>query len=52
MDALRRLASERAELDNRIAEQVRQARAAGFSWAAIGAELGCTRQAAQQRYGQ
>lgn len=34
-----------------IEATVRSAREAGRSWAAIGAALGMTRQAAQQRYG-
>lgn len=40
-----RQANERAE------RYVAEARQAGASWAAIGAQLGISRQAAQQRYG-
>lgn len=39
-----------AELD--IADAVRRARLAGYTWAHIGALLGTTGQAASQRYGQ
>ena len=55
---LSRLAARRARLtaqldgiDGAIGAEVTALRAAGFSWAAIAADLGCTRQAAQQRYG-
>ena len=40
------------ELDTAIAEAVRGLRDRGYSWAEIGARLGITRQAAQQRWGQ
>ena len=40
-----------AEIDTAIAEAVTGLRAAGYSWAEIGARLGVTRQAAQQRWG-
>ena len=39
------------ELDTAIAESVKGLRARGYSWAEIGARLGITRQAAQQRWG-
>ena len=40
------------ELDDAIGRAVAIARAeAGWSWAELALELGCTRQAAQQRYG-
>ena len=39
------------ELDTAIAEAVRGLRDRGYSWAEIGARLGITRQAAQQRWG-
>ena len=43
----------RAELDAIITDSVRQMRSAhGFSWQQIGDELGVTRQAAYQRFGQ
>lgn len=51
MDRLTALAEQRAAIDAAIAAEVAQRRAAGFSWAAIGAALGITKQAAQQRYG-
>jgi len=51
MAELQRLAAERAAIDAAIAREVRAMRAAGFSWSAIGAELGISKQAAQQRYG-
>jgi hypothetical protein len=46
-------ASSDAERDVRVIlrQAVESARAGGVSWAAIGAELGMTRQAAQQRFG-
>jgi hypothetical protein len=46
-------ASSDAERDVRaiLRQAVESARAGGVSWAAIGAELGMTRQAAQQRFG-
>ena len=37
--------------DARLREAVRAARAAEYSWAAIGAVLGVSKQAAQQRFG-
>jgi hypothetical protein len=45
-----------AERDLKVAElrlrhQVAEARRAGHSWAVIGASLGTSRQAAQQRFG-
>jgi hypothetical protein len=39
------------EIDTAIAEAVNGLRACGYSWAEIGARLGITRQAAQQRWG-
>lgn len=39
------------EIDTAIAEAVNGLRAHGYSWAEIGARLGITRQAAQQRWG-
>src|SRR4051812_14152652 len=44
-------AREGRELRERQVRLVQEARAAGASWGAIGAALGCSRQAAQQRYG-
>lgn len=39
------------EIDTAIAEAVTGLRGCGYSWAEIGARLGITRQAAQQRWG-
>jgi hypothetical protein len=39
------------EIDAATAEAVKGLRACGYSWAEIGARLGITRQAAQQRWG-
>jgi hypothetical protein len=39
------------ELDDAIAQAVKGLRTQGYSWAEIGARLGVTRQAAQQRWG-
>ncbi len=39
------------EIDTAIAQAVKGLRACGYSWAEIGARLGITRQAAQQRWG-
>lgn len=40
------------QIDAAIAQAVTGLRACGYSWAEIGARLGITRQAAQQRWGQ
>jgi len=40
-----------AEIDTAIGQAVTGLRAFGYSWADIGARLGITRQAAQQRWG-
>ncbi len=48
---LSRLAEQQRKGAAAIAAAVGEARAAGHSWAAIGARLGVTRQAAQKRYG-
>jgi hypothetical protein len=42
----------RAEAEARVADAVSLARAEGHSWAAIGAMLGTSGEAARQRYGQ
>jgi biotin operon repressor len=39
------------EIDTAIAGAVKGLRSCGYSWAEIGARLGITRQAAQQRWG-
>lgn len=48
---LRRAALARARSERQVSEAVEAARRAGVSWKRIGAELGITAQAAQQRYG-
>lgn len=45
------LAHERAMVDAQIRRVVEYARRAGQTWGDIGAALGVTKQAAQQRYG-
>lgn len=42
----------RAEAERRVTEAVVKARAAGHSWASIGAMVGTSGEAARQRYGQ
>ncbi|MGH9103024.1 MAG: hypothetical protein ACRDYD_08610 [Acidimicrobiales bacterium] len=42
----------RAEAESRLADAVSVARAEGHSWAAIGAMIGTSGEAARQRYGQ
>jgi hypothetical protein len=42
----------RAELERRVSEAVRKARADGHSWASIGAMVGTSGEAARQKYGQ
>jgi hypothetical protein len=49
--ALRDAAMARAEAERSIAAAVADARAAGYSWASIGAMLGTSGEAARQRYG-
>lgn len=49
---LRRAALARARSERQIRNAVEAARRAGISWKRIGAELGITAQAAQQRYGE
>lgn len=48
---LRRAAVARARGERQVAEAVGEARRAGLSWKRIGASLGISAQAAQQRYG-
>jgi hypothetical protein len=48
---LRRAALSRARSERQVADAVVAARRAGVSWKRIGAELGISAQAAQQRYG-
>ena len=42
----------RADAEKRLGEAVEAARAAGHSWASIGAMVGTSGEAARQRYGQ
>ena len=52
LEALADLNALRVDLDGAIGQAVAQLHAAGFSWADIGGQLGVTRAAAWQRYGQ
>jgi hypothetical protein len=52
IDALTAMTSLADQLDAAIGQAVTGLRATGYSWAEIGARLGITRQAAQQRWGQ
>ena len=49
--AVRTASEERATAEARLAEAVSVARAEGHSWAAIGAMVGTSGEAARQRYG-
>ena len=51
VEALALMADLAEEIDTAIAEAVKGLRTYGYSWAEIGARLGITRQAAQQRWG-
>ena len=51
VEALVLMANLADEIDTAIAEAVKGLRGCGYSWAEIGARLGITRQAAQQRWG-
>jgi DNA-directed RNA polymerase specialized sigma24 family protein len=51
VEALRDLVALSTNLDDAIGEAVIGLRAFGYSWAEIGARLGISRQAAQQRWG-
>ena len=48
---VRRTAAAEVEVDDLLRQAVQAARAAGHSWAALGAELGMSRQAVQHRFG-
>jgi hypothetical protein len=48
---LRRLQALHADLARAEAEQVRRARARGYSWVAIAGALGVSKQAAHKKYG-
>lgn len=49
--ALERAVKQRADAERAIVESVAAMRAARWSWSSVGAILGTTGQAAQQRYG-
>lgn len=49
---LDRLVNQQGDLDSRIADTARAARAAGASWTQIGRAAGLSKQGAQQRWGQ
>ncbi|WFE29648.1 hypothetical protein O7623_10865 [Solwaraspora sp. WMMD791] len=51
VEALRDLTALASVLDDTIGQAVTGLRAFGYSWAEIGARLGISRQAAQQRWG-
>jgi hypothetical protein len=51
VEALVLITSLAGEIDTAIAEAVKGLRGYGYSWAEIGARLGITRQAVQQRWG-
>ena len=51
IDALADITILAADIDNAIRHAVTGLRETGYSWAEIGARLGVTRQAAQQRWG-
>jgi len=51
IDALTHLTELSADIDTAIGQAVTSLRDLGYSWADIGAKLGITRQAAQQRWG-
>lgn len=50
LTALRQAVSERSLAERHVLAAVRQARAAGLSWASIGAYVGTSGEAARQRY--
>ena len=51
LEVIAELAALRDRTNRELATLVAKAREAGFSWSQIGAELGVSKQAAQQRYG-
>jgi hypothetical protein len=51
IDALTHLTELSADIDTAVGQAVTSLRGVGYSWADIGARLGITRQAAQQRWG-
>ncbi|SRR6266851_6991301 len=51
VESLAQMISLSDDIDNAIRQAINGLRAAGYSWAEIGARLGITRQAAQQHWG-
>ncbi|MCY3953012.1 MAG: hypothetical protein OXG55_15160 [bacterium] len=51
LEVIAELAALRDRTNHELATLVAKAREAGFSWSQIGAELGVSKQAAQQKYG-
>lgn len=51
LESIRAAAAERTHAEVTLAEAIPSARKAGYSWAAIGALLGTSGEAARQRYG-
>jgi hypothetical protein len=51
IDALEDMADLAAEIESAMTQAIKGLRERGYSWAEIGARLGITRQAAQQRWG-
>lgn len=51
VESVRAAAAERAHAEATLLEAIPSAREAGYSWAAIGALLGTSGEAARQRYG-
>jgi hypothetical protein len=51
VEALALMANLADDINSALAEAVKGLRASGYSWTEIGARLGVTRQAAQQRWG-
>jgi hypothetical protein len=52
LTAMRKAVRRRADAERALVDAVTAARAAGYSWSAIGALIGTSGEAARQRYGQ